>query len=322
MKVNFPRLAVLMAALAVGAAHASDYPRAPVKMVVGFAAGGGTDIAARIVAEKLAPELGQSVVIENRAGAGGTIAAQAVSKSKADGYTLLFGSGAELVINPVTRKVAQYSVLKDFEPVGEVGAVSFALVVPAASPATDVPSLVSLVRTRAGRANFSSFGTGSTNHLIGELFIQKAGVKATHVPYQGSAPAMNALLAGEIDFAFETASVALPQVRAGKLRALATPSRARLKELPDMPTLQESGFRDFTAEGWLGIFAPPGTPLPVVQRLNQALVKVLAMPEVAAKLTERGITLSPGSSEVFRAKLALEVDKWSTVATQSGIALD
>lgn len=322
MKVIFSRLAVLMAALAVGAAHSSDYPRAPVKMVVGFAAGGGTDIAARIVAEKLAPELGQSVVIENRAGAGGTIAAQAVSKSKADGYTLLFGSGAELVINPVTRKVAQYSVLKDFEPVGEVGAVSFALVVPAASPATDVPSLVSLVRTRAGRANFSSFGTGSTNHLIGELFIQKAGVKATHVPYQGSAPAMNALLAGEIDFAFETASVALPQVRAGKLRALATPSRARLKELPDMPTLQESGFRDFTAEGWLGIFAPPGTPLPVVQRLNQALVKVLAMPEVAAKLTERGITLSPGSSEVFRAKLAQEVDKWSTVARQSGIALD
>ncbi len=322
MKKLFPGLAVAMAAFCAVTAQANDYPRGPVKMVVGFAAGGGTDIAARIVAEKLAPELGQPVVIENRAGAGGTIAAQAVSKSRADGYTLLFGSGAELVINPVTRKVAQYNVLKDFEPVAEVGAVSFALVVPSASPATDVASLVSLVRNRAGRANFSSFGIGSTNHLIGELFIQKAGVKATHVPYQGSAPAMAALLAGEIDFAFETASVAMPQVKAGKLRALATPSRARLKDMPDLPTLQESGFRDLTAEGWLGVFAPPGTPQPVVQRLNQALVKVLAMPEVAAKLTERGITLAPGSAEAFRAKLAQEVDKWSAVAKQSGIALD
>jgi tripartite-type tricarboxylate transporter receptor subunit TctC len=303
-------------------AQGTDYPRAPVKIVVGFAAGGGTDIAARIIAEKLAPELGQGIVIENRAGAGGTIAAQAVSKAKADGYTLLFGSGAEMVINPVTRKVAQYSVLKDFEPVGEVGAVAFALVVPAASPATDVQSLVSLVRTRAGTTNFSSFGIGSTNHLIGELFIQKAGVKATHVPYQGSAPAMTALLAGEIDFSFETASVALPQVKAGKIRALATPSRIRLKELQDVPTLHEAGVRDFIAEGWLGLFAPAGTPQPAVQRLNQALVKVLAMPDVVGKLTERGITMAPGTPEAFRAKLGAEVDKWSTVARQSGIALD
>ena len=304
------------------ASHASDYPRAPVKIVVGFAAGGGTDIAARIVAEKLSPELGQPIVIENRAGAGGTIAAQAVSKARADGYTLLFGSGAEMVINPVTRKVAQYSVLKDFEPIGEVGAVSFALVVPAASPVADVQSLGPFVRARAGKANYSSFGVGSTNHLIGELFVQKAGVQATHVPYQGSAPAMAALLAGEIDFSFETASVALPQVKAGKLRALATPSRARLRDLPDVPTLHEAGFRDFIAEGWMGVFAPAGTPQAVVQRLNQALIKVLAMPEVAARLAERGVTLAPGTPEAFRAKLDAEVDKWSAVARQSGVSLD
>jgi tripartite-type tricarboxylate transporter receptor subunit TctC len=315
-------LAVIAFTSACACAQVSDYPMAPVKIMVGFAAGGGTDIAARIVAEKLALELGQSIVIENRAGAGGTIAAQAVARAKADGYTLLFGSGAEMVINPVTRKVAQYSVLKDFEPVGEVGAVAFALVVPVASPAADVQSLVSLVRTRAGKTNFSSFGIGSTNHLIGELFVQKAGGAATHVPYQGSAPAMTALLAGEIDFSFETASVALPQVRAGKLKALATPSRMRLKELPEVPTLQEAGFRDFIAEGWLGVFAPAGTPQPVVQRLNQALAKVLAMPDVVAKLTERGVTIAPGTPEAFRAKLGVEVEKWSAVARQSGIALD
>jgi tripartite-type tricarboxylate transporter receptor subunit TctC len=322
MKAFITAAVTAMAAILSCAAHASDPPRPPIRMVVGFAAGGGTDMAARIVAEKLAPELGQSVIIENRAGAGGTIAAQGVAKAKPDGTTLLFGSGAEMVINPVTRKVAQYSVLKDFEPVAEVGAVSFALVVPAASSATDVASLVALLRSRAGRANFSSFGIGSTNHLIGELFVQKAGVKATHVPYQGSAPAMAALLAGEIDFSFETASVALPQVKAGKLRALATPSRARLKDLPEVPTLAEAGFRDFIAEGWLGVFAPAGTPAPTVQRLNQALVRVLAMPDVAAKLSERGIGLSPGASDIFRAKLVQEVDKWSAVARQSGIALD
>lgn len=314
--------AAVFLAAAQTQAQAPDYPRAPVRMVVGFAAGGGTDIAARIVAERLAAELGQSVVVENRAGAGGTIAAQGVSKARADGYTLLFGSGAELVINPVTRKTAQYSVLADFEPVAEVGGVSFALVVPAASPATDVASLVALAHARAGRMNYSSFGTGSTNHMVGELFVQKAGIQATHVPFQGSAPAMNALLAGEIDFNFETASVALPQLRAGKLKALATPSRARLRDLPDVPTLQEAGYKDFIAEGWLGVFAPPGTPRPVVQRLNQAIAKVLAAPDIHAKLTERGITVTTGTPEAFRARLAQEVNKWSAVARQSGIALD
>jgi tripartite-type tricarboxylate transporter receptor subunit TctC len=322
--MNFSRRQALMglASWLPLAAVAADGPTGPLRLVVAFAPGGGTDGAARIVAERLASELGQSVIVENRAGAAGTIGALSVARAAPDGSTLFFGTGAELVVNPVTRKTAPYSVLKDFAPITEVGGVQFVLVVPAASPARNVQELVALAQARPGALNYSSFGIGSTNHLLSELFVSTVGIKATHIPYPGSGPAMTALLSGSIDFAFDTAAIALPQIKGGKLRALATPSPRRLKDLPDAQTLQEAGFKDLVAEGWMGVLAPAGTPAATVQRLSEALVKVLRMPDVEARLLERGVLVSPGSPEDFRKRLGAEVDKWRQVAHRSGLQLD
>ncbi len=319
----FKRLFLLCAvACATAPVLADPYPSAPVRLVVAFPPGGGTDGGARIVAEKLGPELGQTIVVENRAGAGGTIGALSVARAKPDGYTLIFGTGAELLINPLTRKTAPYELLKDFAPVTEVGGVTFVLVAPAKAPESSVQELVARARAQPGKLNFSSFGIGSTNHLVGELFLAATGVKALHVPYQGSQQAMTALLAGEVDFAFETAAVALPQIRAGKLKALATPSPQRLRELPDVPTLQEAGFKDLVAEGWMGVFAPAGTPAPVVERLADALVKVIRRPDVDASLSARGVLVTANGPEPFRRKLEQETAKWKRVATAASISLD
>ncbi|WP_332745395.1 Bug family tripartite tricarboxylate transporter substrate binding protein [Hydrogenophaga sp.] len=311
-----------VAACAPLIATADEYPNATVRLVVAFPPGGGTDGAARLLAEKLGPELGQAIVVDNRAGAGGTIGAQSVARARPDGYTLLLGTGAELLINPVTRKSAPYELLKDFVPITEVGGVTFVLVVPANSPAGSVQDLVAHAKSMPGKLNFSSFGMGSTNHLVGELFLSATGTKATHVPYQGSQQAMTALLSGEVDFAFETAAVALPQIKAGKLKALATPSPQRLKDLPDVPTLQEVGYKDLVAEGWMGVFAPAGTPAPVIQKLGQALVKVIRQPDVDARLTSRGVLVTASDTDAFRKKLAVEFDKWRRVAKDANVSLD
>ncbi|MEO8296975.1 MAG: tripartite tricarboxylate transporter substrate binding protein [Burkholderiales bacterium] len=300
---------------------AGEYPSGPIKLVVAFAPGGGTDGAARILAERLGPELGQTIVVENRAGAGGAIGAQSVARAAPDGYTLFFGTGAELIIGPLTRKSAPYDVLKDFIPVSEVGGVTFVLASPASSPADSVARLVAQTAARPGDLRFSSFGVGSTNHLLAELFLSSTGVKASHIPYKGSQPAMMALLGGEVDFAFETAAVALPQIRAGKLRALATPSPQRLRELPNVPTLQELGYRDLVAEGWMGLLAPAGTPAEVVQRLNRVMTQVLQMPDVNERLTERGVKVTTSSPQVWQRKLAAEKDKWQRVVREANVSL-
>lgn len=322
MKMLTRIASLCIGSLIVSTASAAGYPANPVRLVVGFPPGGGTDGAARIIAEKLPEHLGQPIIVENRAGAGGTLGAQTVARAAPDGYTLFFGTGAELLINPVTRKTAPYDVLKDFSPISEVGSVSFILVVSASSPIDSVPSLIERARKEPGRLNFASFGMGSTNHLISELFLSRAGVTATHVPYQGSAPAMNALLAGEVDFAFETAAVALPHIKAGKLRALATPSPKRLPDLAETPTLQELGVKEMVAEGWMGLFAPAGTSPAVIEQLNKALVQVLRVPDVEARLTARGVTIVASSAQEYRAMLASEQEKWRRVAQQAGISLD
>ncbi|CAM3744966.1 Tripartite tricarboxylate transporter substrate binding protein [Bordetella sputigena] len=318
---------VRMAFLCLGAlcavhADAASPATGPIRLIVAFPPGGGTDGAARIIAEKLPALLEQPIIVENRGGAGGTLGALNAARAAPDGNTLFLGTSAELIINPVTRKTAPYDVLKQFTPIGEVGSVSFVLVVPAASPITSVQSLIARAKAQPDRLNFSSFGIGSTNHMIGELFLSRTGVRATHIPYQGSAPAMSALLANEVDFTFETAAVALPLIKSGKLRALATPSPARLRDLPDIPTLRELGFQDLAAEGWMGLFAPANLPPDAVERLNAALTSVLQMPDVREKLTARGVEVSPDSAQQFRDMLAGEQRKWRRVAQESGISLD
>lgn len=317
------RIAFLVAGLmAAPLALAADSAAGPLKLVVGFPPGGGTDGAARIVAEHLPQQLGRPVVVENRAGAAGTLGAQAVRRAPPDGNTLFFGTSAELLINPITRKAAPYDVQKDFMPVTEVGSVAFVLVAPASSTVRGVPDLIAMAKARPGRLNFSSFGMGSTNHLIGELFLSTTGISASHIPYQGSAQAMTALLAGDVDFTFDTVAVALPHIKSGKLIALATPSPQRVGELPGVPTLRELGFADLTAEGWMGVFAPVGTPRQTIASLNEAFIKVLALPDVQAKLAARGVGIVGGSAEQYRDRLAAESRKWRQVAQDSGISLE
>lgn len=317
------RLVILcVGALCAFQAGAAGNPAGPLRLVVGFPPGGGTDGAARIIAEKLPALLNQPTIVENRGGAGGTLGALNVARAAPDGNALFFGTSAELIINPVTRKTAPYDVLEQFTPIGEVGSVSFVLVVPASSPITSVQSLIARAKGQPDRLNFSSFGIGSTNHMIGELFLSRTGIRATHIPYQGSAPAMSALLANEVDFTFESAAVALPHIKAGKLRALATPSPARLRDLPDTPTLQGLGFQNLAAEGWMGVFAPANMAPDLVKRFNAALNAVLQMPDVREKLTARGVDVSPGSARQFHDMLATEQQKWRRVAQESGISLD
>ncbi|MBP6892955.1 MAG: tripartite tricarboxylate transporter substrate binding protein [Pseudacidovorax sp.] len=307
---------------AMACAQPAAYPSAPVHLVVAFPPGGGTDGAARLIAEKLAPELGQSIVIDNRAGAGGTIGAQSVARAKPDGQTLFFGTGAELLINPVTRKTAPYDLLKDFVPVTEVGIVTFVLAVPAGSPVQNVQELIARAKAQPGKLNYSSFGMGSTNHLIGELFLNATGTRATHVPFQGSQQAMSSLLAGDVDFTFDTTAVVLPQIKAGKLRALATPSPKRLPSLPEVPTLQELGYDGLVAEGWMGVFAPAGTPPAIVKTLATALDKVIRTPDMEARLGARGVVVTAAEGAQFRTKLQAELEKWRRVARQANVSLD
>lgn len=309
-------------ALLPSLSSANNYPDAPIRLVVGFPPGGGTDGAARLIAEKLGPEMGQTIIVDNRAGAGGTIGAQAVARAAPDGYTLFFGTGAELLINPITRKKTSYDLLSDFAPITEVGGVTFLLVVPASTPATNIHELVALAKTRSNGLHFSSFGEGSTNHLIGELFRISTGINATHVPYKGSQPAMLALLGEEVDFSFETTAVALPQIKAGKLRALATPSPKRLRDLPEVPTLREAGYPDLVAEGWMGVFAPAGTPAAVLAKLGRALDKVIRDPDINAKLTARGVLVTGADAATFRKKLESELVTWRRVASQARISID
>jgi len=291
-------------------------------MIVGFAAGGGTDTAARLLAQDLAAELGQPIVIDNRAGAGGMIGAAAGAKAPADGYTLFFGSGSELTVLPALKKVVSYDPLKSFRPVTQVGTVSFMLVAHPSVPANTVGELVTLARAKPGQVSFASYGVGSTNHLIGELFAIKTQTKLLHVPYKGSAAAATDLIAGEVQMAFDTVSVMRPHVQAGRLKALGVLSARRTAQAPDLPTMAEAGVPDLVVEGWLGVMAPAGTPDAIVQRLEKAIGNVLVTPRIAEALMQRGVKVTSEGPEAFRAFIERDLDKWRNVAQRAHIEIE
>ena len=325
MKVHGFRQLFALACLAAApfAAQASDgYPARPVTMVVGFGAGGGTDIAARMVAKSLAAELQQNVIVDNRAGAGGAIGAAAVAKAPADGYTLFFGSGSELTVLPAIRRQPPYDTLKQFEPVALVGKVSFMLVAHPSVPANSVSELVALAQSKPGSVSFASYGIGSTNHLIGELFSSRTNTRLLHVPYKGSAAAATDLMAGQVQVAFDTVAVMLPNVQAGRLKALGILSPARSPLAPNLQTLAEGGLNDFVVEGWMGVLAPAGTPPAVVNRLAQALDKVMKNPETIEAFRQRGVQAGSGNPQQFRAFVASELERWQSVARTSAIQVD
>src|SRR5215469_7895944 len=309
---------IVLALVAVDAAAQGSYPNRPITVVVGFTAGGSTDIVTRLIAEEMRKTWGQPVVVDNRPGAGGNIGTAMVAKAKPDGYTLLVGSVGPLAINASLYANMPYDSLKDFTPVTLIVHVPNMLVVnPAAMPVNSFAEFVALLKANPGKYFFASTGTGTSSHLSGELLKTMAGVQATHVPYKG-AVALNDLLAGEqIHFMFATIPSVIEFVRAGRLRALAVTSKTRSAAVPQIPTVAESGFPEFEASSWFGLLGPAELPRDIVVALQAEVVRALKVPELRAKLVQQGADPVGSTPEEFAAYMGTETAKWAKVVKAS-----
>jgi tripartite-type tricarboxylate transporter receptor subunit TctC len=302
-------------------AFAQSFPTKPVRIVVPFPPGGGTDVVARTVAPKMQELLGQPVLIENRAGAGGNIGTEYVAKSPADGYTLLVASAAT-AINHTLAKNPGWDLNKDFAPVVLLVLNQSLLVAHPSVPVSNVRELIALAKAKPGQVTFASYGTGSSAHLIGELFKMMAGVDLLHVPYKGAAPAVNDVLGGQVNVLFADVAAILPQVKSGKVKALGIGSAHRFSGLPDVPTIAESGVPGFEGGGFLGLVAPAGTPRDAIAALNAAALKSLAMPDVNERLNALASPPVGESPEYFGKFLRGEIDKWARVIRAGHITAD
>lgn len=305
-------------------AHAEAYPTKPVKLVVPYPPGGPTDIVARVVAQKLSEQTGQQFIVDNRPGAGGNTGAELVARSAPDGYTLLIATTAH-AINPSLFKNLGYRLTRDLAPVSLLTSGPLVIVANPALPAKNVAELVALARTRPGQLNFASSGNGQSTHLAAELFASMAGVKMTHIPYKGSAPALTDVMGGQAQLMFDTMLSAMPHVKGGKLKALAVTSAQRSPAAPDVPTVAESGvpgLQGYEAIAWNGLLAPAGTPPEVVARLNAELKKALTLPEVKDKFAAQGFAATWNTPEAFGGFMNTEVEKWAQVVKVSGATVD
>ena len=325
MTLTTRSLNALLAALAftATAALAQPYPTKPVKLIVPFPPGGAVDVYARIVQPALAEDLGQPVIIENKTGASGMIGADSVAKSAPDGYTVLVGNIATLAMNVgIYRKMA-YNPVKDFAPVMQTVMVNYALVVNPAVPAKTVAELVAYAKANPGRLSYGSSGSGSAQHMAAELFKAQTGTDITHVPYKGTGALVGDLIAGHVSMAIADQASMMPQVKAGKLRALGVGGLARSAEYPDIPTIAEAGnLPGFEAVAWQGIAVPAGTPAEAVKRLNEAFMKAQATPAVRDKLVAAGLSPVGGTPEDFGRYIRSEIAKWSKVAKDIGATVD
>ncbi len=306
----------------VPAAAQAAYPNKTITIIVPFSAGGTTDILARIVGQALTTELGQTVVVDNRAGAGGNIGGQAAARAPADGYTLFMGTVGTHAINASLYKKMPFDPIKDFAPLTRVANVPNLLVANPAQPFKNVKELIAYGKAHPGQLNFGSSGNGTSIHLSGELFKTMAKVDMQHVPYKGSAPAMTDLLGNQIAIMFDNMPSAIQHVRSGKLRAIAVTTAKRSPELPDVPTIAEAGVPGYEATSWFGLFAPAGTPAAVISKLNTAVVKVLANSEIKKKINEQGAEVYSETPEQFAAFIQKESVKWGKVVRDSGASLD
>ncbi|RZI69685.1 MAG: tripartite tricarboxylate transporter substrate binding protein [Variovorax sp.] len=309
--------------LAPLAAHAqAAYPSKPITIIVPFSAGGTTDILARVVGLYMGTDLGQPVVVDNRAGAGGNIGGQAAARATADGYTLFMGTVGTHAINQSLYKKMPFDPIKDFAPLSRVAMVPNLLVANPSQPYKNVKEMIAYAKAHPNKINFGSSGNGSSIHLSGELFKQMAGVDMQHVPYRGSAPAVSDLLGGQISVMFDNMPSAIPHVKGGKLRALAVTTAKRSPALPDVPTIAEAGVPGYEATSWFGLLAPASTPAPIVAKLNASILKALADPEVKKKLAEQGAEPFGEKPEQFAAFIQAETAKWGKVVKESGASLD
>ncbi|MDB5856682.1 MAG: hypothetical protein JWQ76_371 [Ramlibacter sp.] len=311
-----------IAALA-GAARAAAYPDKPVRLVVPFPAGGATDLMARSLGQKLSERLGQSVVIDNRAGAGGGIGAEAVATAPPDGYTLLFATMGSLTINPSLYKNLRYDPVKSFEPISLTHNTSNLLVVNPAVPARSVAELIELARKEPGKLTFASAGNGTTSHLAGELFKSLAKVDLTHVPYKGSAPAMVDFLGGRTSMMFDTASNFVDHIKTGRVRPLGLTGRKRSPAMPNVPTISETpGMADYDLSLWLGVLAPAGTPPDITARLQREIAVAMATPDLVRQMADAGIEVRLGGPQEFAALIRSDLARWSAVVKRADVKMD
>lgn len=298
------------------------YPNKPIRAIVPFPAGQGADILMRLLAERMSRELGQPIVVENRAGAGGAVGTAYAAKATADGYTLYMGSSGPLAISPALYPSVGYDAQKDFAPITNVASVAQVLVAGPALHADSAATLIAEARKNPGAIAFASAGNGSTSHLTMELLAQKAGLKLVHVPYKGSPPALVDIMAGRVPMMFDAAPGVLPHIRSGKLRALAVSTAIRSPFLPDVPTVAEAGVPGFAAMGWLGLLAPAGTPAPIVEKLDGTVRKILAVPETKKRFAELGFTVIGEGPRDFGRFITAEVQLWRAVVKASGAKVD
>lgn len=305
-----------------GNAMAQAFPNKPITIIVPFPAGGTTDILARIVGQNMSEQFGQTVVIDNRAGAGGNIGSQAVARAPADGYTLLMGTVGTHSINPHLYANMPFDPIKDFAPLSRVAMVPNLLVINPTRPYRSVKELIEYAKANPGKVNFASSGNGTSIHLSGELFRQMAQLDMQHVPYRGSSPAVTDLVGGQVDIMFDNMPSAISHVRAGKLVPLAVTTSTRSPELPDVPTIAESGLPGYEATSWFGLFAPAQTPPDVIKTLHTAIDKALQDPAVIAQFSKQGAQVNSETPESFAAFIKSENEKWSSVVKASGAAVN
>jgi tripartite-type tricarboxylate transporter receptor subunit TctC len=316
--------AVVLALIGARAQGQDTYPSHPVRMIIPFAAGGPTDIVGRIMGAKMGEVLGQQIVVEDRAGAGGNIGADYVAKATPDGYTLLMATVSTNAINPGLYAHMPYDPIRDFAPIGRVGVTPTLLLVNPSLPVTDVRGLIALLKANPGKYSYGSSGVGSILHLCGEEFKSLAGgLDIVHVPYKGSAPMDTDLMGGQVAMAFDATPTAMPLALAGKVRALGAGMATRLAAMPDLPTLQEQGLKGYECYTWNAILAPAGTPAPIVDKLNIAINKSLADPKVADALEKAGINPTPGSTPATTVDfLKAELAKWAPIIKASGARVE
>lgn len=309
---------LIIACVAGGAAPAADYPSRPVRLLVPFAPGGGSDALARVLTPKLTEAMGQQWVVDNRAGAGGNIAAETVARAAPDGYTVFLGFSTVLTVNPNLYKLA-FDPVRDLQPVSLLATAQYILVVHPAVAASSVKELVALARQKPRSLNYSSAGVGSPLHLAGELLQRRAGIEMVHIPYKGGGPAAAAVLAGEAQVIFGSVASAMPHVKSGRLKALATTGAKRSKVAPELPTMAESGYPGFEVTTWYALMVPAGTPPRVTQRMSDEAAKALQRPDVLQVMSGQGLEAEMSTAQALGRRIASETRMWGDVIRAAGI---
>ena len=319
--LRFFAASILTASVLMSAsgASAAAWPNRTIKLVVPFPPGGAADTVARVYADKLSEVLKQPVVIENKAGAGTAIAAEAVASADPDGYTLSLAPAGQLTILPHINKEIRYDPFKSFVPVSNLATVPYVLAASPDTPVSTAKELIAAANKDPGKLTYSSCGPGTLCHLSGELFQSQTGTKLLHVPFKGSAPAVNALLGNVVNLSFDTLTVLAPQIRDGKIKGLLVTSRERSPQLPDVPTAAEAGVSDFAVDSWFGLVAPAGTPAEIIQRLNAEIVRIGAQPDVRDRLEAQGLRVTTSTPEGFADTIKADYGRWGKVIKDSGV---